>query len=144
MRLRFLIPILLLVCAAAGGAVTAHASSDRQRTFAGAAAQLRAEWDRDQASGVPASSLAPLRSALTVGLSYFAGATVPVLGYFFVPPREGLVVSVIATVTTLFVVGAAKTIITARPWWRSGLESMATGIVAAAVTYGAGRFFARR
>ena len=32
--------------------------------------------------------------------------------------------------------------ITARPWWRSGLESMATGIVAATVTYGAGRFFA--
>ena len=50
----------------------------------------------------------------------------------------------IATVATLFVVGAAKTIITARPWWRSGMESMATGIVAAAVTYGAGRFFARR
>jgi L,D-transpeptidase catalytic domain len=64
MRLRFLIPILLLVCAAAGGAVTAHASSDRQRTFAGAAAQLHAQWDRDQASGVPASSLAPLRSTL--------------------------------------------------------------------------------
>jgi VIT1/CCC1 family predicted Fe2+/Mn2+ transporter len=81
---------------------------------------------------------------LTVGLSYFAGATVPVLGYLFVPPREGIVISVVATVATLFVVGAAKTIITARPWWRSGLESMATGIVAAAVTYGAGRFFAGR
>ncbi len=86
----------------------------------------------------------PLRSALTVGLSYFAGAAVPVLGYLFVPPREGLVISVVATIVTLFAVGAAKTIITTRPWWRSGLQSMATGIVAAAVTYGAGRFFARR
>jgi VIT1/CCC1 family predicted Fe2+/Mn2+ transporter len=81
---------------------------------------------------------------LTVGFSYLAGAAVPVLGYFFVPPHEGLIISVVATVATLFVVGAAKTIITARSWWRSGLESMATGIAAAAVTYGAGRFFASR
>src|SRR5262249_53056657 len=83
----------------------------------------------------------PVRSALTVGLSYLVGAAVPVLGYLFVPPRQGLVISVIATIAALFVVGAAKTIITIRPWWRSGLESMATGIVAAVVTYGAGRFF---
>ena len=86
----------------------------------------------------------PLRSALTVGVSYFAGATVPVLGYLFVAPHEGLVISVLATISTLFAVGAAKTIVTTRKWWRSGLESMVTGIVAAAVTYGAGRFFARR
>jgi vacuolar iron transporter family protein len=86
----------------------------------------------------------PLRSALTVGLSYFAGATVPVLGYLFVPAHEGLIISVIATVGTLFAVGAAKTTITARSWWRSGLESMATGIAAAAVTFGAGSFFGRR
>ncbi|HEY2525800.1 MAG TPA: VIT1/CCC1 transporter family protein [Candidatus Binataceae bacterium] len=86
----------------------------------------------------------PLRSALTVGLSYFAGATVPVLGYLFVPAHQGLIISVVATVGTLFAVGAAKTIITARSWWRSGLESMAIGIAAAAVTFGAGSFFGRR
>jgi VIT1/CCC1 family predicted Fe2+/Mn2+ transporter len=47
-------------------------------------------------------------------------------------------------VAVLFAVGALKTIITSRSWWRSGLESMATGIAAAAVTYGAGRLFAAR
>ena len=41
----------------------------------------------------------------------------------------------------LFAVGAAKTIITTRSWWRSGIESMLTGIAAGAVTYGAGRLF---
>jgi VIT1/CCC1 family predicted Fe2+/Mn2+ transporter len=86
----------------------------------------------------------PMRSALTVGLSYFAGATVPVLGYLLVPAHEGLIISVVATVGTLFAVGAAKTVITARSWWRSGVESMATGIAAAAVTFGAGSFFGRR
>ena len=86
----------------------------------------------------------PLRSAIAVGLSYLAGAAVPVWPYIFVEPQKGLVVSAISTVAVLFGVGAVKTIITSRSWWRSGLESMATGIAAAAVTYGAGRLFAAR
>ena len=63
MRLRYLIPPLLL-CVVAAGVVTAHAASDRQSSFTAASAQLRAQWDRDQAQGVPASSLAPLRTEL--------------------------------------------------------------------------------
>ena len=86
----------------------------------------------------------PLRSALTVGLAYLAGATVPVLSYLFVPAHPGLTISAVATVATLFAVGAGKTTITARSWWRSGLESMAIGIAAAAVTYAAGSFFGQR
>ena len=86
----------------------------------------------------------PLRSAIAVGLSYLAGAAVPVWPYIFIEPQKGLVVSAISTVAVLFGVGAVKTIITSRSWWRSGLESMATGIAAAAVTYGAGRLFASR
>jgi VIT1/CCC1 family predicted Fe2+/Mn2+ transporter len=69
---------------------------------------------------------------------------VPVWPYIFFEPQKGLVVSAISTVAVLFGVGAVKTIITSRSWWRSGLESMATGIAAAAVTYGAGRLFAAR
>jgi lipoprotein-anchoring transpeptidase ErfK/SrfK len=66
MRTRyFLIPAFLIVCVASGGAVTAHAAGDRQRTFAAGAASLRAQWDLDQVQGVPASSLAPLRAALS-------------------------------------------------------------------------------
>jgi len=61
-----------------------------------------------------------------------------------VAPPIGIVVSALATIGVLFGVGAAKTIITTRSWWRSGLESMAIGIAAAAVTYGAGVLFASR
>jgi vacuolar iron transporter family protein len=86
----------------------------------------------------------PLRSGLTVGLSYLVGALVPVVGYLFVPPHIGVIVSACATTFALFVVGAIKTIITGRRWWLSGLESMAIGVAAAAVTYGAGRLFAAR
>jgi VIT1/CCC1 family predicted Fe2+/Mn2+ transporter len=86
----------------------------------------------------------PQRSGLTVGISYLAGAMVPVMPYLFVAPPLGIVISALATVGVLFGVGAAKTLITTRSWWRSGLESMAIGITAAAVTYGAGVLFASR
>jgi VIT1/CCC1 family predicted Fe2+/Mn2+ transporter len=83
----------------------------------------------------------PLRSGLTVGVSYLAGAAVPVLPYLFARPSSGIIISAIATIIALFVVGAAKTVITSRSWWRSGLESMAIGVAAGAVTFGAGKLF---
>lgn len=86
----------------------------------------------------------PLRSGLVVGLSYLLGAAVPVIPYAVVPLPNAIAVSAFATVAVLFMVGAGKTVITARSWWRSGLESMLTGIAAAAVTYSAGRLFGAR
>jgi len=83
----------------------------------------------------------PLKSSMVVGASYLIGATVPVAPYLFIAPATGIVLSAIVTVLVLFAVGAAKTIITTRSWWRSGIESMLTGIAAGAVTYGAGRLF---
>lgn len=83
----------------------------------------------------------PLGSGLTVGLSYLCGALIPVLPYLFLAPGVGTMASALVTVMVLFAVGSAKTVITARSWWRSGLESMATGAAAAAVTYAAGTLF---
>ena len=83
----------------------------------------------------------PIKSSLVVGASYLIGAAVPVAPYLFIAPPTGIAISAIITVLVLFAVGAAKTIITARSWWRSGIESMLTGIAAGAVTYGAGRLF---
>src|ERR1700732_4836647 len=86
----------------------------------------------------------PRRSGLTVGVSYLAGAMVPVMPYLFVAPPLGIVISALATVGVLFGVGAGKTLITTRSWCRGGLESMPIGSAAAAVTYGAGVLFASR
>ncbi len=85
----------------------------------------------------------PLRSGTTVGISYLCGAAVPVIPYLFVEPAHGVILSAIATLFALFVVGAAKTLITTRSWWRSGLESVVTGAAAAAATFGAGSLFSR-
>ena len=86
----------------------------------------------------------PLYSALTVGGAYLIGAAVPLLPYLLVGAASGILISALATIIALFVVGAAKTLLTARPWLRSGLESMAIGAVAAIVTYSVGRAFGTR
>ena len=86
----------------------------------------------------------PLHSALTVGGAYLIGAAVPLLPYLFVGAAYGILISALATIIALFVVGAAKTVLTARPWLRSGLESMAIGAIAAIVTYSVGRAFGTR
>jgi vacuolar iron transporter family protein len=85
----------------------------------------------------------PLRSGATVGLSYLCGAAVPVLPYLFLIPARAVVYSALATLAVLFVVGAGKTLITTRSWWRSGLESTLTGAAAAAATFAAGYLFSR-
>jgi VIT1/CCC1 family predicted Fe2+/Mn2+ transporter len=41
-----------------------------------------------------------------------------------------------------FAVGASKALVTMRPWWATGLEMTAVGILEAAVTYGLGLAFA--
>jgi VIT1/CCC1 family predicted Fe2+/Mn2+ transporter len=86
----------------------------------------------------------PLHSAVTVGGAYLIGAAVPLLPYLFVGAAYGILISALATIIALFVVGAAKTVLTARPWLGSGLESMAIGAVAAIVTYSVGRAFGTR
>ena len=72
------------------------------------------------------------------------GAAVPLLPYLFVGSGAGILISALATIIVLFIVGAAKTVLIARPWWRSGLESMLIGVVAAIVTYSVGLAFGAR
>jgi vacuolar iron transporter family protein len=107
--------------------IVAHITADPERW---SSVMMREELGFSSESFDP-----PLRSGAAVGLSYLAGAAVPVLPYAFLAPAAGgVLASALATVVVLFGVGALKTIITDRSWWRSGLESMLTGIAAAAVT----------
>jgi VIT1/CCC1 family predicted Fe2+/Mn2+ transporter len=49
---------------------------------------------------------------------------------------------VVLTLVALFGAGATKTLITGRPWARSGVESMLIGALAACATFLAGRWIA--
>ena len=88
-------------------------------------------------SAVP--SVAPLRSGLVVALAYALGAAFPVIPYAL-PVAVGTAFALSAgfTLAALFVAGALKTLMTGRPWLRSGAETVAVGALAAAATFLAG------
>ncbi len=46
------------------------------------------------------------------------------------------------TLAVFFTIGAAKSLWSEAPWWRSGLETLAIGGAAAMVAYAVGRLFA--
>lgn len=87
-------------------------------------------------------TVSPLKSGIATGGAYAFGALMPVLPYVFMQPGNGLIASAVLTLSVLFGVGAAKTVVTGKNAWRSGLESMAIGGLAAAATFVAGKIFA--
>lgn len=87
-------------------------------------------------------TVSPLKSGIATGGAYAFGALMPIIPYLFMQPSSGLIASAALTLSVLFGVGAAKTIVTGKNTWRSGLESMAIGGLAAAATFIAGKIFA--
>ncbi len=87
-------------------------------------------------------TVSPMKSGIATGGAYAFGALMPIIPYLFMQPSTGLIASAVLTLSVLFGVGAAKTVVTGKNTWRSGLESMAIGGLAAAATFIAGRLFA--
>lgn len=80
----------------------------------------------------------PLRSAWIVGLSTVIGSIIPLLPFFFLSIKTGIVTSLIFSAVMLFIVGALKAKLSIGSWKRSGLELMIIGIIAAMLGYGVG------
>jgi len=79
---------------------------------------------------------AALKTSLTIGLSYMAGALVPLVPFLLpVTVTHALLLSSGMTLTALFVVGIFKSRYTGGAWWRSGLETMFIGAAAASAAY---------
>lgn len=80
----------------------------------------------------------PLVSASSGALSTAVGALIPVIPFFFLHGVPAVIAAAIVSLAAHFAVGAAKSLITIRSWWSSGLEMTAVGAVEGAVTYGIG------
>lgn len=84
----------------------------------------------------------PVKAGALCGVSFGLAALVPIIPFALpIGIWNALIASVIATVATLFGVGAMKTIFSRKNWIRSGLEMMAIGASAAAITYVIGTLF---
>ena len=86
--------------------------------------------------GIPYDpSGSPIGDAATMGASFVVGAAVPILPYLFLGTTAGLVVSVLLTLATLFVMGVVKARLTGEHWARSGAEIAGLAGGAAALAY---------
>jgi VIT1/CCC1 family predicted Fe2+/Mn2+ transporter len=61
-------------------------------------------------------------SALSGALSTAVGAFIPVVPFFFMSGYRAVVWAAIISLLAHFAVGAAKSLITVRSWWSSGIE----------------------
>jgi vacuolar iron transporter family protein len=83
----------------------------------------------------------PLISSLSAAVSTGIGAFIPIIPFFFIGGFEAVVIAFSISILAHFIVGAAKTILTMRSWWASGLEMTLVGVLEAVVTYGLGLVF---
>ena len=77
------------------------------------------------------------KSALTIGISYIIGGTIPLLPYLFTDtPFSGLKISAIITLVCLFVFGFFKSKATGQPLFTGALKVMLIGAAAASAAFG--------
>jgi VIT1/CCC1 family predicted Fe2+/Mn2+ transporter/rubrerythrin len=80
----------------------------------------------------------PMVSASSGALSTAIGAIIPVIPFFFLQGIPAVIAAGVVSLLAHFAVGAAKSLITVRSWWSSGLEMTVVGAIEGAVTYGIG------
>ena len=83
----------------------------------------------------------PLTSATSGALSTAVGAFIPIIPFFFVSGIPAVIWAAVISLIAHFAVGAAKSLITIRSWWSSGMEMTIVGVIEAAVTYSLGLAF---
>jgi len=77
----------------------------------------------------------PVTSAISGALSTALGAIVPVVPFFFLNGYPAVICAAVVSLLAHFAVGAAKSLITVRSWWSSGLEMTLVGAIEGIVTY---------
>lgn len=82
----------------------------------------------------------PSRHSIATFLAFVVAGFVPLVSYVITMDYNRFVMAVVLTLATLFGVGAARSLVIRTPWWRSGLEMLSVGSIAAAVAYGVGAF----
>jgi VIT1/CCC1 family predicted Fe2+/Mn2+ transporter len=83
----------------------------------------------------------PWVAALSAMLSTAFGAFIPIIPFFFLQGIPAIIAAAIISLAAHFAVGAAKTLVTGRSWFNSGLEMTVVGAVEAVITYTLGLTF---
>jgi len=81
----------------------------------------------------------PGKSAILLGVSAVIGSLIPIIPFFFLTVKNGMIAALGASVAALFLVGVVKARMTEMNWKKSGLELAIIGTLAALVGFGIGK-----
>ncbi len=82
------------------------------------------------------------KACLSATTSTAVGGIIPVIPFFFSRGTPAVIWAAVLSILAHFGVGLAKSLVTTRPWWISGLEMTMVAVIAGAITYGLGVAFA--
>ena len=85
----------------------------------------------------------PKKSAFIVGYRAIIGSLIPLLPFFFLPVSISIIVALLASALALFITGMIKAKLTVGNEFRSGLEMLIIGMLAALAGYLIGYFFGK-
>lgn len=103
---------------------------------------IRSEQGARRAEGRAVEEPFPLRHGLATFAAFLVAGVVPLLAYLLPAAGDRFAVAILLTLTTLFAVGATRTLILRKGWFRSGIEMLVVGAAAAVVAYGIGALLA--
>src|SRR2546421_969430 len=83
----------------------------------------------------------PWLAAVSATISTALGAFIPIIPFFFLSGITAIIVAAFISLVAHFAVGAAKTLVTGRSWFNSGMEMTVVGGVEAVITYVLGAAF---
>jgi vacuolar iron transporter family protein len=90
------------------------------------------------ARGEEVSEPFPVRHGIATMTSFVVLGSVPLAPYVLGQVHSQLLAATLMTLVTLFVVGAARALVTHLRWWKAGTEMLLVGAAAAAVSYAVG------
>jgi VIT1/CCC1 family predicted Fe2+/Mn2+ transporter len=102
-------------------------------------ASIRANESARAMDDLPEEESNPWRHAGATFLAFVAAGSVPLVPYI-VPTGDADAFrwSIVATLASLFAVGALRATVTIERWWAAGLEMLTLGALVAAAAYAAG------
>ncbi|MBI4176527.1 MAG: VIT1/CCC1 transporter family protein, partial [Candidatus Aenigmarchaeota archaeon] len=80
----------------------------------------------------------PVKNTFLVGAATFAGSFIPLIPFFLMAPKAGIIASFIMSIAALFLVGAVKAKMTIGWWLKSGAQIAIIGSIAALLGYAVG------
>jgi VIT1/CCC1 family predicted Fe2+/Mn2+ transporter len=77
----------------------------------------------------------PAQAALAAGVSTGLGAIIPVIPFMITTGATAIIAAAVISLVAHFLVGAAKSLVTLRTWWASGIEMTIAGAIVGGATY---------